>query len=147
MPSLAKGAAKSGRSTDDIDLIVPVFAIPGDSPEERAAMTNRAKIQIAFYGSTPNYAFQFDDLGFDGTTARLGELMRQGDMLGMAETITDEMLSHFAVVTNWDDMADALQSRYEGLASRVVMYLAAEDIARNPANLPRWGEIAKAVIG
>ncbi len=145
MPSLAKGAAKSGRSTDDIDLIVPVFAIPGDSPEERAAMTNRAKIQIAFYGSTPNYAFQFDDLGFDGTTARLGELMRQGDMQGMAETITDEMLSHFAVVANWDDMADALQSRYEGLASRVVMYLAAEDIARNPANLPRWGEIADAV--
>ena len=30
-----EGAAKAGRKTDEIDLIIPVFAIPGDTPEER----------------------------------------------------------------------------------------------------------------
>ena len=59
--------------------------------------------------------------------------------------ITDEMLDHFALVARWDDMADALLGRYRGVASRVVMYLANEDIHRHPENLPRWGEIAKAV--
>lgn len=145
LPAVQAGAARAGRSLDDIDLIVPVFAVAGDSPEERAALVARARTQIAFYGSTPNYAFQFDDLGFTGTTARLGELMKAGDMAAMADVINDEMLSHFALVARWDDMADALRDRYAGCASRVVSYLTAEDIRRNPGNLARWGEIARAV--
>lgn len=144
-PAVAAGAAKAGRRFEDIDLIVPVFAVPGDTPEARAPMVTRARTQIAFYGSTPNYAFQFDDLGFEGTTAKLGALMKAGDIAGMAAAITDEMLEHFALVARWDDMADALLSRYRGVASRVVMYLAGEDIQRNPDHLPRWGEIATAV--
>ena len=143
--AVAEGAAKAGRDTSEIDLIVPVFAVPGDSPEDRAKLVQRARTQIAFYGSTPNYAFQFDDLGFEGTTARLGELMKAGDLAGMGETITDDMLEHFAVVSSWDDMADRLRDRYAGVARRLVMYLTAEDIKRTPENLARWGEIAQAV--
>lgn len=145
LPNVAKGAAKSGRQASDVDLIVPVFAIAGDSPEERKAMTSRAKTQIAFYGSTPNYAFQFDDLGFEGTTPTLGELMKKGDIAGMADTITDEILEHFAVTATWDDMADKLIDRYQGVASRVVSYLTAEDVHRNPGNVDKWGAIARAV--
>lgn len=145
LPSLAQGAARAGRSATEIDLIVPVFAIPGDTPEARARMTQVARTQIAFYGSTPNYAFQFDDLGFEGTTARLGALMKKGDIGGMANAISDEMLQHFALVARWDDMADALIARYRGKAARVVSYLAMGDIQENPDHLGRWGEIAKAV--
>ncbi len=144
-PAVAEGAAKAGRDAAEIDLIVPVFAVPGDSPEAREKLLQRARTQIAFYGSTPNYAFQFDDLGFAGTTARLGELMKAGDMAGMAETITEEMLEHFAVIATWDDLADKLRDRYHGVASRLVMYLTADDIRRTPENLARWGEIAQAV--
>jgi len=145
LPEIAAGAEKTGRSATEIDLIVPVFAVPGDTPEERAGMTARAKTQIAFYGSTPNYAFQFDDLGFTGTTAKLGQLMKAGDMEGMAAAITDEMFEHFALAAKWDDMADALIDRYRGIASRVVTYLANEDIHRHPDHLAKWGEIARAV--
>jgi hypothetical protein len=63
----------------------------------------------------------------------------------MADTISDEMLEHFALIARWDDMADALINRYQGVAYRVVSYLASEDIQRNPDNLGRWGEIARAV--
>jgi len=145
IPAVQKGAVKAGRDLKDVDLIVPVFAIAGDSPEARAAMLQRARTQIAFYGSTPNYAYQFDDLGFDGTTQKLGALMKSGDIKGMANTITDEMLDHFAIMARWDDMADELKKRYSGIASRVVTYLAAEDIQRHPDNLARWGEIGKAL--
>ncbi|MDH3640700.1 MAG: TIGR03617 family F420-dependent LLM class oxidoreductase [Gammaproteobacteria bacterium] len=147
LPSLARGAAKANRSADGIDLIVPVFAIPGDTPEEQAALIRRTRTQLAFYGSTPNYAFQFDDLGFDGTTAKLGKLMKSGDIDGLSAVITDEMLEHFAIIAKWDDLADKLRDRYEGIASRVVMYLASESMARDPTNLPKWGEVARAVNG
>jgi probable F420-dependent oxidoreductase len=145
LPQVAEGASRAGRSPDDVDLIVPVFAVPGDTPEERAGLLQRAKTQIAFYGSTKNYGFQFDDLGFEGTSAVLNDKLKAGDISGMAETITDEMLDHYAVVAPWDEMADALVARYRGTASRIVMYLAAESMAKDHSAAGRWGEIARAV--
>jgi hypothetical protein len=61
---------------------VPVFAIPGDTPEERAPLLARARTQIGFYGSTPNYAYQLTDLGFDGVSDGLRDAMRTGDIAG-----------------------------------------------------------------
>lgn len=145
LPSVAAGATAAGRSIDSIDLIVPVFAAPGDTHEEREPLVQRARSQIAFYGTTPNYAFQFDDLGFEGTTERLGALLRAGNLDEMAATITDEMLDHFAIVCDWDDLADRLLDRYRGTATRIVMYLADEAIGRDPAAAGRWGEVARAV--
>lgn len=147
LPALAEGAARAGRDPAAVELTIPVFAVPGDSAEERAPLLERARFQIAFYGSTKNYAFQFDDLGFDGTSARLNDLLKKADLAAMAATITDDMLEHFAVIARWDEMADLLRARYDGIASRLVMYLAQESIQRDPAALGRWGEIARAVSG
>ena len=144
-PALGEGAAKAGRDPGEIDLIVPVFAIPGDSPEEQAPLVARARSQIAFYGSTPNYAFQFDDLGFPGTTNRIRTALRAGDTRGAAALIDDDILSHFAVLARWDDLADALIDRYRGSAARIVTYLTRESVARDPGSLSRWGAIARAV--
>ena len=74
---------------------VPI--LPGDTPEERAPLWERARTQIAFYGSTPNYAYQFDDLGFSGLTPRLTEAMRAGDMAALSALVTDEVLEHVAL--------------------------------------------------
>jgi probable F420-dependent oxidoreductase len=144
LPSVAEGAAKAGRDAADVDLIVPVFAIPSDS-KDRDALVDFARMQIGFYGSTRNYAFQFDDLGFEGTSARMNEKLKAGDIAGLSAIVTDEMLEHFAVIAPWDELADRLRSRYAGIASRVVSYLAHTHSAMDPDALGRWGEVAKAV--
>ncbi len=141
-PRCAPARRRSGHATD---LLIPVFVVPGDTPEERAALTSKAKRQIGFYGSTPNYAFQFDELGFEGTTEQARGLLRNNDMEGLEALITDEMLTHYAVVGPWDDIADTLIDRYGDLAERVISYLTVDDVAANPENLGRWGEIARAV--
>lgn len=46
-PDVAEGAARAGRSPASVDLIIPVFAIPGDSPEELAPLVVRARTQIS----------------------------------------------------------------------------------------------------
>ncbi|MGQ0847160.1 MAG: TIGR03617 family F420-dependent LLM class oxidoreductase [Sporichthyaceae bacterium] len=145
LPAVAEGEKKAGRTPGAVDLLIPVFIAPGDTPEERAFLTGRARRQIAFYGSTPNYSFQFDDLGFEGTTDTVRGLLRDGDLAGMEAAITDEMLEHYAVVGPWDTIADTLLARYGSLAERVVSYLTFDDLERNPDNLGRWGEIARAV--
>jgi probable F420-dependent oxidoreductase len=145
LPAVSAGAQKAGRQPSEVDLLIPVFIAPGDTHEERAALVKRARTQIGFYGSTKNYAFQFDDLGFEGTSARLNERLKAGDTEGLAATITDDMLEHFAVIAPWDDIADRLISRYAGVAARVISYLTVEDLVRNPGNAGKWGEIARAV--
>lgn len=145
IPAVRTGAERSGRSLDDVDLLVPVFIVPGDTADERAALLHRARTQIGFYGSTRNYAFQFDDLGFEGTSARLNDRLKAGDLEGLAATITDEMLDSFAVVAPWDEVADRIVERYAGRAGRIISYLTIDDIARNPDHLDRWGSIAQRV--
>jgi probable F420-dependent oxidoreductase len=145
VPAVTAGAGRAGRTLDDVDLLIPVFIVPGDTPEERQFLAHRARTQIGFYGSTKNYAFQFDDLGFEGTSAKLNERLKAGDLDGLAATITDEMLDVYAVVGRWDEIADRIVDRYAGLAERVISYLTLDDIARNPDHFARWGEIARAV--
>ena len=145
LPGLREGADDAGRSVDDLTLSVPVFTIVGDSDEERTRWRDRARFQIAFYGSTRNYSFMFDMLGFDGTSAALNERLKSGDLAGMSALITDEMLEHFAVESTWDGLADALRSKYDGIADRLVLYFAEEMHGHDGDALRRFGEVAGAL--
>jgi probable F420-dependent oxidoreductase len=141
IPSIADGAAKVGRRPDEIQLIVPCFTAVGDTDEERSRWREMARMQVSFYGSTPNYAFIFEQLGHDGTTEKLRERQKAGDFAGMAAVIDDDLLSHFVVESDWDGAAAAISARYRGIAARVVLYFGAMD----RANLDRWGEVARKV--
>jgi probable F420-dependent oxidoreductase len=143
---VAAGAAKAGRDPTGVSLIVPCVTAVGDTSDELATRRQVARAQVAFYGSTPNYAFQFERLGFPETTARVREKQKVGDLPGMSAAITDDILQHFIVEATWDDLADRIVERYGGIADRVVLYDVGTDYRRDPKSIGRWGEVAKAVI-
>ena len=145
LPELAAGAARSGRSVDDLEVIVPAFLVVGDSDEERSVWRERARVQVSFYGSTPNYAFIFEQLDREGTTERLRERQRAGDVPGMAALIDDDLLEQFITTGTWDDMADRIVAKYDGVATRVVSYFTGIDVVRDPGAFERWGELARRV--
>ncbi|MBT6273130.1 MAG: TIGR03617 family F420-dependent LLM class oxidoreductase [Chromatiales bacterium] len=145
LPDVAAGALKAGRSVDDVDLIIPVMAVPGDSPEERESILKVARRQIGFYACTPNYAFQLDTLGFSDTREKLVACLKAGDMDGLGALVSDDILEHFAVVAKWDDLADKLIDRYQGIAQRLVMYHGRQSLEENPQSQGKWAEIARAV--
>lgn len=139
LPNIAAGAQKAGRSPADIDVIVPVLTIVGDTDEERDKERELVRASMSFYGSTPNYAFIWDEAGFDGTTARIREKQKAGDFAGMAAQISDEHIAAFATESSWDGLADALSQKYSGLATRVVFYNA----LNVPERIRRYGEVAR----
>ncbi|MBV8790211.1 MAG: TIGR03617 family F420-dependent LLM class oxidoreductase [Mycobacterium sp.] len=141
IPSVAEGAAKSGRSLSDIAIIVPVMTIVGDTDEERDKQRETVRASMAFYGSTPNYAFIWDEAGFEGTTARIREKQKAGDFAGMAAQVSDAHVAAFATESTWDGLADALTKKYDAMATRLVMYNSVGD----PERFERYGEVARRI--
>ena len=139
VPRIAEGAQRAGRAPSDIAVIVPVATIAGDTDSERDAEREMVRASLSFYGSTPNYAFIWDEAGFDGTTARIREKQKAGDIAGMAAQITDEHIAVFATESSWESMADALKAKYGGIASHLVIYNA----LTSPERLERYGEVAR----
>ena len=144
-PSVAEGAEKGARSLDAFTFAVPVLTIVGDTDEELERWRNEARLQIAFYGSTRTYAPVFDLHGWEGTSARLHELMAKGDIGGMAATITDDMLDVYTVQSSWSGLAGALREKYAGLADRLIMYFAGRAWERDPAALEPWSDVIRAL--
>lgn len=141
LPTVAEGAAKAGRSPSDIAIIVPVMTIVGDNDEERDQQREAVRASMAFYGSTPNYAFIWDEAGFEGTTARIREKQKAGDYAGMAAQVSDDHIAVFATESTWEGLADALIEKYSGTATRLVMYNSAAD----PERFERYGEVARRI--
>lgn len=141
LPKVAEGARKTGRSRSDIAIIVPVMTIVGDTDEERDEQREVVRASMAFYGSTPNYAFIWDEAGFEGTTARIREKQKAGDFAGMAAQVSDDHIAAFATESSWEALADTLTEKYAAAATRLVLYNAVGDQDR----FERYGEVARQV--
>ncbi len=140
-PNIAAGAVQANRLPADVAVIVPVMTIVGDTEEERRKERELVRSSISFYASTPNYAFILDEAGFEGTTARLRAKQKAGDVAGMAAEITDDHIAVFATESTWDGLADALLAKYQGVASRLVLYNALGDADR----FERYGQVAQRI--
>ena len=134
--------SECGSLPDDVSIIVPVTTIVGDTDAEIAASRDAARFTLSFYGSTPNYAFIWDEAGFEGTTERIRSKQKAGDVAGMAAEITDDHLAVFCTEATWDDLADALIAKYANTIDRLVFYNPAFD---TPERFDRYGVIARQI--
>jgi probable F420-dependent oxidoreductase len=146
-PAVEAGAQRAGRSIDDITFIAPVFCVVGDTEEERAALRDAARQQLAFYASTPTYEPVLAHHGFGDAGHELRRLMSAGDMKGMAAVFTDEMLEPYTVTATWDELPAALIDRYDGVADRVLSYLGHGAWNSSPEAAERWARVVSAVQG
>lgn len=121
-PNIRAGQEKAGRPADSVERSTTAFVISGRNADEIEAAKAPVKQQIAFYASTPAYIGVFDTHGWSEVALRLREKAAKGDWMGMADEITDEMLSVFAVVGRYDDIPDLVQKKYTGYLDRLAFY-------------------------
>ena len=142
--AIEDGLARSGRTIKEITFAVPVMTAVGDSDEEISKTREHARTMIAFYGSTPGYEAMFDHHGYTGMGAELNALQKRGDIPGMQSLITDEVMSHYAVESSWNDLGSKLVERYRDLAPnvRVISYTAADHWS-DPAMREKWSQVTK----
>jgi probable F420-dependent oxidoreductase len=146
LPNVAAGAERGGRDPRSITYFLPLFTAGGDTDDERARWRETTRSMVAFYGSTPNYGFLFEQLGRPDTTPRLREAQRAGDLAGMTAIIDDELLPHFVVEAPWDELDEAILARCAPLAGHdvnVVLYLAGNAARAKDDTFERFGAVAK----
>ncbi len=146
-PNIAAGASAAGRDLSEVAVVCPLLTIVGDTEQERATWRERARLQLAFYGSTRTYSGVFELHGWPGTSERLHEQQAAGDIAGMAATFTDEMLDVFTLTSTWDGLAEAIVDRYERVADRVICYFATTAWRDDPVARERWAAVARAAAG
>ncbi len=122
IPALERGAARAGRSMDDITISGPSFIVTGNSEEQMAAARTGVKQQIAFYGSTPAYRPVLDCHGWGDLQTELNGLSKQGRWVEMGNLIDDEVLDAFAVVSEPEGVAAELKRRYDDVVDRISFY-------------------------
>jgi probable F420-dependent oxidoreductase len=123
LPNIEKGLQKAGRSRKDFKIATTAFVIVGRNAEEIEKAKAGVRQQISFYASTRTYKIVLDMHGWGDVSARLNEKAAKGDWGGMAKEITDEMLDVYAVSGTFDDIADKVKARYEGLLDNVGFYI------------------------
>jgi probable F420-dependent oxidoreductase len=116
LPAIEEGLKKENRIRKDIAVSVTAFV--ATSPEEESF----ARMQIAFYASTPSYRAVMDLHGWGETAGKLSGFAAKGEWAEMPMLITDEMLGEFCLVTGEKSLASELKKRYDGIADRLTLY-------------------------
>lgn len=117
LPAVQQGAESAGRIPTAVSRCVTCFAVC--TPEEAAF----ARIQLAFYASTPSYRPVMAHHGWGETADKLSRLATRQRWADMPALISDEMLATFALLETPANLPQALFRRYQGLADRLTLYL------------------------
>lgn len=122
LPAIAQGAARRGRTRQDVALHCAVFVVTGSDAAEMQAAAHAVRQQLAFYASTYSYRAVLAQHGWEDLADALAVLAREGRWADMAARIPVAMLEEFAVVAPIHELAEQVKARYDGLLDRVGYY-------------------------
>jgi probable F420-dependent oxidoreductase len=115
--TIAVGLDRAGRPADACPITAMVMVSLADDAD---AARRAARLQIAFYATTPAYKAILEMHDRGSMPRELRRAFVNGDRDRMAELIDDELLDAIAVVGRPDEAADRLRA-WEGIADRVVL--------------------------
>ncbi len=92
----------------------------GTDEQSLATARDKAKAQLAFYGSTPAYAGVLDHHGYGDLQPELNAMTKQGRWKEMAALIDDQLLETIAVTGTPAEVGAAIANRNR-FATRTTM--------------------------
>ena len=116
-PEIAAGLKRAGRPSAACPITAMALVSIGD---DAAAARRAARLQIAFYATTPSYKPILEMHGRGALPRDLRRAFVNRDPDRMAELIDDELLDAIAVAGRPDEAPDRLRA-WEGVADRVVL--------------------------
>src|ERR1035437_1235809 len=116
-PRVAEGLARAGRPADACQISSMALVSIGDDED---AARRAARLQIAFYATTPSYKAILTLHARGDLPRDLRRAFVSRDQDRMAELIDDDLLDAIAIAGRPDEAADRLRA-WDGVADRVVL--------------------------
>lgn len=123
VPVIEEGAAKSGRTLADIDVVGAPFIAAGADEEAVVKARQKLKQHISFYASTRTYHTVLEHHGWEDVGMKLHQLSKEGKWTELPDQITDDMLDEWAVSATYDGLADEVIRRCKGVFDTVLLDL------------------------
>lgn len=121
IPAIEKGAAKTGRSLSDLDIVGSPFLAVSKTEDGLEAAKASVRQRIAFYSSTRTYHSVLDHHGWTDLGKELHKLSLEGRFREMPGLVSDDMLEEFAVVAVGEELPTRLRDRCLGLFTTVLL--------------------------
>ncbi|MBS0306678.1 MAG: TIGR03617 family F420-dependent LLM class oxidoreductase [Proteobacteria bacterium] len=121
LPRLGAGAAKRDASVPAPLVCACTLVATGPDAATVARERERLAGMLGFLFSTPAYWPSLQMFGWPALGEQLLQLTRQGQWQQMRNLLTDPVLDEFLVCATYDELPDALASRYAGLAGRITL--------------------------
>lgn len=118
-PAIEEGAARTGRSLADVDIVANPFVITGESDAELEESRTLIRRHISFYAATRSYKAVMELHGWTELAERLIGLSAQNRWDDMPALVTDEMLDELAIIGRWDELPKKLAEKWGGLVTSV----------------------------
>lgn len=112
LPSLRDGLARSGRERSDF-CVSSIFICAVCGASDLSEVRRAAKATVAFYATVKTYWKPFIMHGFTEQIQKIRDAYFKGDVGGMVENVSDDMLETFAVV----GPADRCRKKIENCAN------------------------------
>jgi probable F420-dependent oxidoreductase len=126
LPSLSAGLARSGRTRDDLEIVVGTQVITGATRADLEAEKERQRRLFAFLYSTPAYAPTLDLYGWTDLGAQLRAAIKADDLHGLHHLVTDEILDTLIPICAVEELPAILLDRYAGLCDGLLLSVPAD---------------------
>ena len=115
VPNIELGLRRSGRRREDFDYVPTVCCAIDD---DEAAAYDAARRTIAFYATVRTYMPLWEMHGFGEQAAAVGDAFRSGDLPGMHDSVSDEMVNAYCAAGSLDKVrarVEEVSERADGL--------------------------------
>jgi probable F420-dependent oxidoreductase len=119
LPALGRGLARAGRVREDVEIAWPLMVATGADDAELAASVDAARLQVAFYGSTPAYRPVLEVHGWGDLQDELASAIRAGRWDALPALVPDEVLDAVVVRGPLEEIGELVHARAGGLVDRV----------------------------
>jgi probable F420-dependent oxidoreductase len=140
-PRIERGAARVGRDAGEVELMAADLVSSGRDAAAVARAREAVRELYGFLFSTPSYWPTLELYGWNDLGPALREMTREGRWADMKAAIRDEIVDALSPSAAYDEIADVLHQRFDGLATRLTFPLP-EDPADEPAVAQVIGELS-----
>src|SRR5271167_635578 len=119
LPQITEGMERSGRRRGNFDVFGGGFVVTGPDVKTVAEGMEWVRKRVAFYGSTRSYLPILALHGLDELGLKLHAMSLEGRWNDMTAEVSDDVVRIFAACGSYDEIAQAIDQRFGGLADSI----------------------------